>query len=141
MIKKKIKERYLQRKAKVPRFCFIHVPKCGGASVSAGFRSSYHWVERIIRPNFRISLFAAEYASEQFGLKPSIVRQAALAHALGISQYKFATGHVHAAPDIVEHYMEQWNFVTVLRDPVSRFISSYIYNRHKNKEFYGTNEK
>ena len=140
-IKKQLRKKYIERKEIIPRICFIHVPKCGGASVSAGFRSSYHWLERLKRPNFRISLYSAEFAGEQFALDPNIVRQAALAHALGISQYKFATGHVYAAPEVVEHYKDQWQFVTVMRDPVSRFISNYIYNRYKEKKFYGVNEK
>lgn len=137
----KIVGKYMEHKERVPKICFIHVPKCGGASVSAGFRASYRLIERVKRPNFRISLPASEYASEQFGVSPFLARQIALAHALGLQQYKFATGHVFAHPDLVKKYKDSWSFVTVLRDPVSRFISNYIYNRFKHKRFYGVNEQ
>ncbi|GAC23194.1 hypothetical protein GMES_0894 [Paraglaciecola mesophila KMM 241] len=48
---------------------------------------------------------------------------------------RFITGHCVASPSVVREYHHEWNFITVLRNPVDRFISEYIYNKFKKSEW------
>jgi hypothetical protein len=57
-------------------------------------------------------------------------RQTMLIEALSDPLTRFVTGHVTADPNIVSKFPE-WKFVTVLREPTSRFISAYVFLRHK----------
>jgi hypothetical protein len=35
----------------------------------------------------------------------------------------------------VDHFSHEWNFVTILRNPVERWISEYVYNTYKKEEW------
>ena len=54
-------------------------------------------------------------------------RQAILIDFLDRDRSRFISGHVYAIPKTVKAF-PNWNFITILRSPVERFISEFIYN-------------
>jgi hypothetical protein len=115
---------------KAPKICFIHVPKCGGSSVARGIAESYSYSERLIVPNWRISLRASQTAATLLGRSMMDVRETVLAYKLAEARAKFVTGHIACRPTTREAFEHEWRFVTVLRDPVSRWISEFVYNTY-----------
>jgi hypothetical protein len=47
--------------------------------------------------------------------------------------WHYVSGHINVTKRILDAYSEQYNFVTLLRDPVERLISNYIFNKLTNK--------
>ena len=48
--------------------------------------------------------------------------------------YPIVSGHFHINKNIIHSYKEKYNFITILRDPVERFISHYKYNKVNNND-------
>lgn len=47
----------------------------------------------------------------------------------------YTNGHCIARPSVVSKYYKDWHFLTILRDPIDRYISEYVYNRFKQSEW------
>lgn len=119
----------------LPSIFFLHVPKCGGTSVSEAFRGHMRTLAYQDLTRFRtLQPEVSTTAAQRFGM-PSREYQAALLHYfLSDGRAKFVSGHFVIDPTIVEEYADEWGFVTLLRDPVARWLSFYFYNRYKNWE-------
>lgn len=113
------------------KICYCHVPKCAGMSVrSAIAKQSFRLHERLLIPNFSIVLEATGRVSQITSRPMRDVREEILAYGLSMSRYKFVSGRP-CRPRLVEEFHKSWDFVTVLRNPVDRWISEYIYNTYK----------
>src|SRR4051812_23513313 len=121
-----------------PRIIYVHVPKSAGLAVRESLYNAVYpaWL-RPTRGYCRISLRASQSAADLLGLSPMIYRQGVLIHALTDPLTRFVTGHVFAAPQVVEQFPE-WKFVTILREPTARFISAYVYFRYKSADSVST---
>lgn len=121
-----------------PRIAYIHVPKCAGLAVRDSlFSAVYPAALRATRGYCRIDLRASQSAADLLGLGPMTYRQGVLVHALTDPLARFVTGHVFAAPQVVEQFPE-WKFVTILREPTERFVSAYVYFRYKSPDSVST---
>jgi len=117
---------------KAKRIFFCHVPKCAGTSLSRAIaRQAYPAYQAVLIPNFSVRLEAAKDASTIFALPKVEARQIILCYHLALDRYKFGTGHVYCRPKLVDAYRKKWHFVTILRNPVDRWISEYAYNTFK----------
>ena len=118
------------------RVCYPHVPKCAGMSVARGIsRQAFSMLERRLFPTFSVDPRASFRAAEATSGRMMEVREEILAYALALGQCRFVTGHVPCRPGLVEEFRGEWHFVTVLRDPVERWISEYVYNTEKNSDW------
>jgi len=123
------------RLASVPRICFCHVPKCAGSALVDAIRGAYSPLDRLLLPNFYLDLPASGRAAEATGESITRLREEVLAYVLAAGRHKYAGGHVPCRPQLVEAFRDTWHFVTVLRDPVERWISGYVYDRYKTESW------
>ena len=123
------------------KVAFVHIAKCGGMSVDKGLRQA------VAAPNQprinRDATLAASIAS--FG-RTIENQDDSIAfswhHARNLTgifeyylakQWQYVSGHVTVNRALLDQYANDYAFVTVLRDPVERFISNYIYNKLTNE--------
>ncbi|MBX2885413.1 MAG: sulfotransferase family 2 domain-containing protein [Granulosicoccus sp.] len=115
----------------VTRVYFQHVTKCGGTSLRAALmqalseqgahRSSFYQLEPV-KTN--------RYASAA-GLDSIQVRDVLLADRLEQPETRFIAGHFRFTHALHAEAMQAVCSVTVLREPVDRFLSLYYYNHFK----------
>ena len=123
------------------RICYPHVPKCAGMSVARGIsRQAFSLLERRLFPTFSVDPRASHRAAGATSGRMMRVREEILAYALALGRYRFVTGHVPCRPGLVEGFRCEWHFVTVLRDPVERWVSEYVYNTEKKDSEWARND-
>lgn len=127
-----------------PKIAFVHIAKCGGMSVDNALRQAIALPDQ---PRIdREATLAASMAS--FNRIISNAQDSAAFshhHAQNLSgildyylskQWQYISGHVTITSDILDRHADNYAFVTVLRNPVQRFISNYIYNKLTNKNLF-----
>lgn len=120
---------YLSR---YPKIFFCHVPKCAGVSLSNAIYSAlYPKLLKGTRFASHIDLRSSRISEEILGIDMMTARESQLISHLHNDMMVYTNGHCVARPAVVSKYCDKWHFVTVLRDPVDRFISEYVYNRYK----------
>ncbi len=119
------------------RLCFIHIAKCGGVSINQAIRRKY--LISYSRLNARASLDAARIIhgfDDPFADDYAAVlrfREELLLYELEKGQ-GFVSGHYAFSERAYNRHRERYLFMTVLRDPVSRFLSSYFFNSRKDDD-------
>jgi hypothetical protein len=113
---------------------FVHVPKCAGTSVEYAIRRHYRLSRYLIDPE---TSFAAAQKSlglpetdehrHAFLCEASELRRQVLHYTLGVG-YKCITGHAPLGSNTIAGWQESHDFVTLLREPVTRYISHLAYN-------------
>jgi hypothetical protein len=123
---------------------FIHIPKCGGVSISYAINGSYRTLDMRQERNF-ISLDAAA----SFNIPTKMMRQTSL-NGHNIDDYpvlkfreslllyfmsqpntRYISGHFTFSDVAYREFHHKYAFITMLRDPVKRWVSSYFYNKYK----------
>ena len=117
------------------KICFVHVPKCGGQSIKSAVERSYRSRLKTVRikaaASLRASTVGQEYASANlFPYRENLVR-----YCLSDETNGLVMGHFPSSLETVESFLD-WSFVTLLRDPVDRFLSHYYYNSHKKSDHF-----
>jgi len=124
------------------KVAFIHIAKCGGSSVDFALRSALAapGQRRIDKPASIVSsmaTFEGEIASLEGNCKFS---EHHAQHLLKILSYylqenwQYISGHVTINAQLIERFKSEYAFITILRDPVKRFISNYTFNKLTNKK-------
>ncbi|MBN2322078.1 MAG: sulfotransferase family 2 domain-containing protein [Acidobacteria bacterium] len=117
----------------LPRIFFCHVPKCAGSSiVSAIWKQVYSNTSAC---RFGIELAPSLRAAKVFDITMMQTRELILAYNLSIHENFFGSGHCYCRPNIVKAFTDDWNFVTILRNPVDRWISQYVFNTYKDHDW------
>jgi hypothetical protein len=107
---------------------FLHVPKCGGTSVH-GAISATCW-----RPASTTHLLAAPAsgrAAEVVDEGLMAFRERVLIYLFEQPRMTYVGGHFTLGEDMFARYGHTWNFITVLRHPVDKWLSQYYYNRYR----------
>lgn len=123
-----------------PAFVFIHIPKSGGISIDLAMREQF---AKAGQPRFSregaIKMSLATFDKKITGLDS--IAQFSDHHSKQLSgllayhlaqNWQYISGHVCSNQYTLEHFAQHNNFITVLREPVSRFVSNYIYNKLTN---------
>lgn len=123
----------------IPNIVFFHIPRCGGSSLVNAICQSAHFTQPISIKAVRTRKFGRivwQDFHEEPPLPPSEAfyqyytfkfREYVLLYYLAC-EYDFVHGHVLFSLHAYEHFKEQYNFVTVVREPVQRFLSQYKFS-------------
>lgn len=106
----------------MPRIIYIHVPKCGGSSFGAALRLRYCLSQAVI------DLDPGDpTAPAGPRMRADYERRRAQLHRLVARGTRMISGHVQYDPMLHDGAGKDYAFVTLLRDPVARFVSHYNY--------------
>ncbi|MFC1883510.1 hypothetical protein ACFL2O_01960 [Thermodesulfobacteriota bacterium] len=117
----------------LPRIFFCHIPKCAGSSIVSAIWNQVYSNSSARR--FGIELAPSLRAAEVFDLSMMRTRELILAYNLSIPRNHFGSGHCYCRPHIVKAFTNDWDFVTILRNPVDRWISQYVFNTYKDRDW------
>jgi len=116
----------------VPKLAFIHVPKCAGTSLIASLKPLYE--SNSLRSLNLVKAYQAlrssqkQWDNEQWQIAWIHFRQTLLRMYL-LEENDLVYGHFPCSLPWNFSAWEKYYFLTVLRDPVERFISNYIYDK------------
>lgn len=125
----KYAKRLLVDKPLNKKICYVHIPKCGGTALQKAIVASYgikNYFNHSAR--FVLDAGASKRAAEVKGGDLVEERFSLLHYALN-SRAKFVSGHFSINEDILNDYIEHWNFITLMRDPVEKWISNFFFNK------------
>lgn len=129
------------------RIFFLHIAKCGGTSMSNAITKCYKpWRAENVANVFTLDEEAARFADQHALWGYRHVRRDLLNYLMATPHIKCLSGHFHYSHIAHETFRNQWHFVTVLRDPVARWLSHYRYNSTRGcinipiEEFIETNQ-
>jgi hypothetical protein len=108
---------------------FFHIMKCGGTSVRTGLAQGIAGH----REGSGVFELAGQIAQEASGGRHREnwqFRDSLLLYVLLADEPRLVLGHFRYRDRYLD-YLDRFHFVTVLRDPVERFISLYRYRRYK----------
>jgi len=112
------------------RIFFLHLPKCGGVSLNRA-------LSRAFGPHNLAALdpTAGRRAAELLGEPYEEYRSSLLWYYMSMQGVNVVTGHFSWSDEVYNRFCEEWTYVTLLRDPVSRWLSHYFYNRYGGGEY------
>lgn len=119
------------------KFVFHHVPKCGGTSVGRALRKRYLLSQATVRPDpsFRaFETFSGRSDREAMLIDVAALREQMLLYHLHDDVHCISL-HVAFSNAAYAQFCESYKFVTILREPVERFISHYFWSYKKPGDF------
>jgi hypothetical protein len=118
----------------IKKVMYVHVPKCGGSSVGMAIKNSFgYWANLQQKGLNWINTGASNQAAKLVEIPINDFRQKLLIYFLSQKNSRFVTGHVTINHEILEAFGGQWNFISILREPVERWYSQYYFNKNRDK--------
>lgn len=130
---------HLEKRLLKQKILFLHIPKCGGSSIDRAISTHYRDPIRITKDViFRLDAPASLKASRMCGLTLADYREYLLMYYMSLKQIRYITGHFVFKTPVFSEFRLDWDFITILRHPVSRWFSHYFFNRHKASDHFST---
>ena len=111
------------------RIVFHHVPKCGGTSVARSLRRAYLLSQATVKPEESIKAFDIWQRSRRAKLGTVSDFSELMLLYLQFCDTRCIAAHIPFSDVSFDAFSDAYLFVTILRDPVERFVSNY-YWRH-----------
>jgi len=118
-----------------PKICFIHIPKCGGTSINEGIRKSLG-LRKFSPGYFKIDSSRTRRQAEKKAIDFLEFREELLITKLESDRIRYVTGHSRCRDLTRARFEKDWYFLTLLRDPVKRWISEYFFNKYKKSNHF-----
>lgn len=112
------------------RVVYHHVPKCGGTSIARSLRMRYFLSQVSINAGSSVETLKQLYpntSKAEHYQRLRDFRESLLVYYL-YSDVRWISGHVRFSDVAHRNFSGSYKFITVLREPVSRYISNYRYN-------------
>jgi hypothetical protein len=112
------------------RAVYHHVPKCGGTSVARSLRMRYFLSQASINAASSVETLKQLYPGDSKAdhyRRLRDFRESLLLYYL-YSDVRWVSGHVRFSEVAQQLFSESYKFITVLREPVARYLSNYKYN-------------
>lgn len=107
---------------------YCHIPKCGGTSLREALRKKFIFSKKEIEADEAYKAVMDErYNQVQLLKKSRKFRSEMLKYYLEDGK-KYISGHCPINSKIISLYKHEYDFISVLRNPVDRFISHYRYS-------------
>ncbi len=121
-----------QPRPDLPRLFFLHVPKCGGTSVDKALRRVYQGAGYRTE---HLDSFASLKAAELANIRMRPCRDHLLYYHMAQKNMRYLGGHFSYS-DTARAAFADWRYVTLLREPVTRWLSHYFYNKYKQGDHF-----
>ena len=111
---------------------FLHFPKCGGNSIKEAISECYDRSSTLLRnPAAHLDIKALYEVSQLSGKDVSSYLEQLLLYFMATKRIMFICGHFEFSETALHKLGAEWDYITILRHPVSRWFSHYFFNRYK----------
>lgn len=111
------------------RIAFFHPPKCGGTSVN-------RWLSTAFGGPAGLDPIAAEAAARNLGIPGAKLRETILAYFVQRRNARFISGHYNYSSGAFLGQEDEFDLLTILRNPLERVLSNYYFNRFREERIH-----